>query len=64
MAITKIERRERIKKRIRKVVPKTKNTKHIEVLDGFAEKIAEKFVQEKNVFDAEVYSAIRKFKNQ
>ena len=44
--------------------PKTKNTKHIEVLDGFAEKIAEKFVQEKNVFDAEVYSAIRKFKNQ
>ncbi len=44
--------------------PKIKNIKHIELLDGYAEKIAEKFISGKNVFDAEVYSAIRKFKNQ
>ena len=44
--------------------PKIKNVKHIEVLDGVAEKIADKFVQNTNVYDAEVYSAIRKFKNQ
>ncbi len=44
--------------------PKIKNIKHIEALDGSADKIAEKFKENKNVFDAEVYSAIRKFKNQ
>jgi len=44
--------------------PKIKNIKHIEVLVGSADKIAEKFNTNKNVFDAEVYSAIKKFKNQ
>lgn len=42
--------------------PKIKNTKHIELFDGIAEKIAEKFVNHTKVFDAEVYSAIKKFK--
>lgn len=46
------------------VKPKTKNIKHIEVLDAQAEKIAEKFKNNQNVFDAEVYSAIKKFKNE
>lgn len=44
--------------------PKIKNIKHIDVLDGCAEKIAQKFVENKIVHDAEVYSAIRKFENQ
>lgn len=42
--------------------PKIKNTKHIEVLEGSADKIAEKFINHTKVFDAEVYSAIKKFK--
>ena len=44
--------------------PKIKNLKHIEVLNGCADIVAEKFVQNKKVFDAEVYSVIKKFKNQ
>ena len=42
--------------------PKIKNTKHIEVLDESADKIAEKFINHTKVFDAEIYSAIKKFK--
>ena len=44
--------------------PKIKNIKHVVVLDGYAEKIASKFETEQKVFDEEVYSAIKKFKNQ
>ena len=44
--------------------PKTKNKKHIEVLNECADKIAEKFVQNSKVFDAEVYSVIKKFKSR
>lgn len=42
--------------------PKIKNIKHIEVLDAVAEKIAEKFINHTKVFDAEIYSAIKKYK--
>lgn len=42
--------------------PKKKNIKHIDKLNVVSEKLAEKFKQNKNVFDAEVYSAIKKFK--
>lgn len=43
--------------------PKIKNIKHIEPLGATAEKIATKFAQNQKVFDAEVFSAIKKFKN-
>lgn len=42
--------------------PKTKNIKHIEVLGFEPSKIGEKFATGQKVFDAEVYSAIRKIK--
>ena len=44
--------------------PKTKNIKHIEDMNEVAEKIAEKFKTNQKVFDAEVYSAINKFKTK
>ena len=44
--------------------PKVKNIKHIESLNEVCEKLAKKFNENTNVYDAEVYSAIRKFKNQ
>ena len=44
--------------------PKIKNIKHIEVLEGEADKIAIKLEQNIKVFDEEVYSAIKKYKNQ
>ena len=42
--------------------PKTKNVKHLDDLNVVSEKIANKFKTNQKVFDAEVYSAIRKFK--
>ena len=44
--------------------PKVKNIKHIESLDEICEKLAKKFNENINVYNAEVYSAIKKFKNQ
>ena len=44
--------------------PKIKNIKHIEVFDEIAEKISVKFKAKENVYNAEIYSAIRKFKNK
>ena len=44
--------------------PKTKNKKHIEDLKEVAVKIAEKFKTNQKVFDAEIYSAINKFKTK
>ena len=44
--------------------PKTKNIKHIEDMNEVAEKIAEKFKTNQKVFDAEIYSAINKFKTK
>lgn len=44
--------------------PKIKNIKHIEVLEGEADKIAIKLDQNAKVFDEEVYSVIKKYKNQ
>ena len=44
--------------------PKTKNIKHIEDLNIVATKIAEKFKTNQKVFDAEIYSAINKFKTK
>ena len=44
--------------------PKIKNIKHVESLNEICEKLAKKFKENTNVYDAEVYSAIRKFKNQ
>ena len=44
--------------------PKIKNKKHIEDLKEVCEKLATKFKKSANVFDAEVYSAIKKFKNK
>ena len=44
--------------------PKIKNIKHIESLNVVCEKLATKFNNNINIYDAEVYSAIRKFKNQ
>ena len=43
---------------------KTKNIKHIEDLNIVASKVAEKFKSNQKVFDAEVYSAINKFKTK
>ena len=42
--------------------PKTKNIKHIDDMFEVNEKIAEKFKTNQKVFDAEIYSAIKKFK--
>ena len=42
--------------------PKTKNIKHVVDLNEVCEKIANKFKDNQKVFDAEVYSAIKKFK--
>lgn len=44
--------------------PKTKNIKHIDDLNEVCEKIASKFKTHQKVFDAEVYSAIKKFKTK
>lgn len=44
--------------------PKTKNIKHIDDLKVVCEKIANKFLANQKVFDAEIYSAIRKFKTK
>ena len=44
--------------------PKVKNIKHIESLGEVCEKLAKKFKENINVYNAEVYSAIKKFKNQ
>lgn len=44
--------------------PKTKNIKHIVDLNEICEKIAIKFNTNKKVFDAEIYSAIKKFKEK
>ena len=44
--------------------PKTKNIKHVEDLQEVATKIAEKFKTNQKVFDAEIYSAINKFKTK
>ena len=43
--------------------PKIKNKKHLIDLNKICEKIAIKFKANTKVFDAEVYSAIKKFKN-
>ena len=42
--------------------PKTKNIKHVNDLNEICEKIANKFKTNQKVFDAEIYSAIKKFK--
>ncbi len=44
--------------------PKIKNIKHIEVLGEEADKIGIKLDQNAKVFDEEVYSAIKKYRNQ
>ena len=44
--------------------PKTKNIKHVVDLHEICEKIAFKFKTNKKVFDAEIYSAIKKFKEK
>ena len=44
--------------------PKIKNMKHVEILGCEADKIAVKLEQNLKVFDEEVYSAIKKYKNQ
>ena len=44
--------------------PKIKNKKHLENLNENCEKLALKFKKQQMVFNAEVYSAIKKFKNK
>ena len=44
--------------------PKIKNKKHLENLNEICEKLKLKFKKQQKVFDAEVYSAIKKFKNE
>jgi hypothetical protein len=44
--------------------PKTKNIKHIDDMNEVCEKIATKLKLNQKVFDAEIYSAIKKFKTK
>ena len=44
--------------------PKTKNIKHVDDMNEVCEKISSKFKTNQKVFDAEIYSAIRKFKTK
>lgn len=41
--------------------PKKKNTKHIVILNEKSEKIAKKIIEKTKIFDAEIYSAIKKY---
>lgn len=43
--------------------PKSKNIKHLDILDTAPSAIGNKFENGQKVFDAEVYSAIKKIKN-
>lgn len=44
--------------------PKTKNLKHVRLLPDAAESIAAKFADGRQVFDTEIYSALRPYNEQ
>lgn len=43
--------------------PKRKNVKHLRLLPETAQVIAQKFIEGKQVFDTEIYSALKPFNN-